>query len=265
MSHYWPYLPMLLIVGLGLLVNSAWSDRSVLGTASDFSNATLLNSTNAERTKQGEPALTLDAELTDAAQAKANDMVAKNYWAHNAPDGTTPWMFITGAGYQYRAAGENLAYGFASGADTVAGWMNSPEHRANILNVSYQNVGFGVASSPDFVGEGPKTVIVAEYGQPAAAAAPAPADSNVAGVETAATPVSRIQLLGGDNSQWALLAVIVVSGAAMLLFILRHGYRVHRLVSRGEAFVVHHPYFDIAIVFLITAGILLTRSSGFIR
>ena len=76
---------MLLIVGLGLMVNSAWSGKSVLGASSDFSNNSLLNGTNAERAKKGESALALNTQLNTAAQAKADDMVRTNYWAHNSP------------------------------------------------------------------------------------------------------------------------------------------------------------------------------------
>jgi hypothetical protein len=274
MKSYWPYLPMLLIVGFGILINNAWSANSVLGSKSDFSTTTLLNTTNTERLKKNEPALTINAQLAAAAQAKAEDMIKNNYWAHNSPDGKTPWAFINAAGYQYQSAGENLAYGFTSANDSVAGWMGSPEHRANILDAAYQNVGFGVASSPNYVGEGPETVVVAEYGQPIATPATTPTSSpvvppstnptaDVLGAEAKAQPISRVQLLTG--SQWALIVVVTLTGAAMVLFILRHGYRVHRLLSRGEAFVVHHPYLDIAIVFIITAGCILTRSSGIIH
>jgi hypothetical protein len=266
MRPYWPYLPMLLIVGLGLLVNSVWSHGSVLGSqSSEASITTLLDATNNERTKNDEQPLTLDTQLASAAQAKADDMVRNNYWAHNSPDGKTPWTFITASGYQYQRAGENLAYGFANVNDSIAGWMASPEHRDNLLNGAYRNVGFGIATSPDYVGQGPETIIVAEYAQPL--------DINtvttpqVLGVDTSASaqPVSRIQVIAGNNAQWALLTVIVLSGGAMIIFLLRHGYRMHRWLTEGEMFVVHHPYFDIAIVFIITAGCVLTRSSGLIR
>ncbi len=278
MSPYWPYLPMLLIVGMGLLVNSVWSGNGVLGAARDFSTGTLLSDTNAERTKQGEPALKLDSQLNAAAQAKAEDMVKVDYWSHDSPGGKTPWTFITESGYHYQSAGENLAYGFANADDSVAGWMNSPEHRANILNSTYSDVGFGVASSPDFQGHGPETIVVAEYGQPAtggtSAGAPAAptgvattggqADSNVLGTELSSRPVSRIQVLSGEQT-WSLFLVLVVTGAASALFTLRHGYKLHRWATRGEMFVTHHPYYDIAIVFIITAGLVLTRVSGIVR
>jgi uncharacterized protein YkwD len=263
LRHYWPYLPMLLIVGLGLLVNSVWSRGTVLGSqTSDFSTSALLTETNAERTKQNEQPLTLDTRLAAAAQAKANDMAAHNYWAHTSPDGKTPWTFISGSGYQYQSAGENLAYGFAGASQSVAGWMASPEHRSNILNANYQNVGFGVATASDYLGQGPETIVVAEYGQPAVAnVVPS---TQVLGASDS-QPVSRVQLLAGTNAQWALVAVITLSGAAMAIFLMRHGYRFHRLLSRGEIFVVQHPAFDFAIVFIIVAGAVLTRSTGLIH
>ncbi len=274
---YWPYLPMLLIVGLGLLVNSAWSGAGVLGTSSDFSSRSLLMDTNAERSKNGEPALSLDVRLEAAAQAKADDMVRSDYWAHESPAGKTPWSFITANGYQYSSAGENLAYGFDGADSSVAGWMNSAEHRANILNASYSDVGFGVASSPDYVGHGPQTIVVAEYGQPAAAGSPsdttkvgaglpaAPLDSNVLGTADSQQPVSRIQILAGGGQAWSLVAVITLAGAAGALFILRHSYRLHRVLNRGEVFVTRHPYLDIAVVLIVTAGCVLTRVSGIVR
>ena len=277
LKPYWPYLPMLVIVGLGLLVNSVWSGAGVLGTNSDFSSRSLLRDTNAERSRNGKPALTLNVRLEAAAQAKADDMVRSDYWAHDSPAGKTPWSFITANGYQYRSAGENLAYGFDGADSSVAGWMNSAEHRANILNASYSDVGFGVASSPDYVGHGPQTIVVAEYGQPAVAGSPsgavqvgtgspaAPAASNVLGTEASQQPVSRIQILTGGGQSWSLLAVITLAGAAGALFILRHSYRLHRVLNRGEAFVTRHPYLDIAVVFIFTAGCVLTRVSGIVR
>jgi hypothetical protein len=264
LKPYWPYLPMLVIVGLGLLVNSALTGRAVLGAGSDFSSISLLKDTNAQRATADEAPLTLNPELQKAAQAKAEDMVRSNYWAHNSPDGKTPWTFITESGYSYQSAGENLAYGFAGAADSVAGWMNSPEHRANILDSAYSEVGFGVARSADYVGHGPQTIVVAEYGQPAGAAAPAGKPSGSPLAETAfgtdAQPVSRVQLMNGNY--WSLLTVVVLSGFAGALFVLRHSYRLHRALTRGEAFVTRHPYLDISVVFIITAGAVLTRISG---
>jgi len=177
---YWPYIPMLMTIGVGLVLNSAWpTSHKVLGYATDMSIQNLLDDTNTQRTSNGEANLNLNALLDQAAQNKANDMAARNYWSHDTPDGQTPWSFITATGYTYTAAGENLAYGFTTAAYTLDGWMNSPEHRANILNAAYKEVGFGIANSPNYQNSGPETIVVAMYATPAgpvvAAATPTPA------------------------------------------------------------------------------------------
>lgn len=178
---YWPYLPLLAIVVAGVLLNSAWPGKhAVLGYATDVSVQSLLDNTNAQRSSNSLSNLGLNAQLDQAAQAKANDMSARDYWSHNTPDGQTPWSFIAAAGYSYQTAGENLAYGFDTAADTVTGWMNSPEHRANILNTAYEEVGFGIASSANYQGSGPETIIVAMYAEPVGAPVAASAGSTPA-------------------------------------------------------------------------------------
>lgn len=195
LKTYWPYLPVAAILTVGVVANSFLGhlNRSVLGYATDMSVQSLLDDTNTQRTQNGEGTLSINAELNTAAQNKANDMAARDYWSHNTPDGQTPWTFITAAGYNYQYAGENLAYGFDTAADTITGWMNSSEHRANILNINYHDVGFGVINIPDYQGTGPETLVVAMYGTlasvPVAATTPKPVVAKPAPVQQpAATP-----------------------------------------------------------------------------
>lgn len=160
---------MFAILIAGISVNAWLSSfhRNVLGYATDMSIQSLLTDTNNQREQNGEIGLNMNNQLDTAAQAKANDMAAKDYWSHNTPSGQTPWSFITGAGYNYTTAGENLAYGFDTADDTVAGWMNSPEHRANILSTTYKDVGFGFVNIPNYQQSGPETLVVAMYASPA--------------------------------------------------------------------------------------------------
>lgn len=165
---YWPYLPIVAVFLIGILANT-WLGRmhhDVLGYATEMSIQSLLDGTNAQRSANGESALTLNSQLDQAAQAKANDMAARDYWSHNTPDGQTPWTFVAAAGYNYQAVGENLAYGFATSSDTITGWMNSPGHRANILNATYVDVGFGIINIPNYQNSGPQTLVVAFYAAP---------------------------------------------------------------------------------------------------
>lgn len=118
----------------------------VLGYATDIHVEQLLADTNAQRTGAGLAPLTLNSELSGAAAAKAADMFAKGYWAHNSPTGTTPWYWITNAGYQYTVAGENLAKNFSDSQSVVNAWMASPTHRANMIKPSYKDVGFAVVN-----------------------------------------------------------------------------------------------------------------------
>lgn len=132
---------------------------SVLGVSSDISNQQLLILTNQQRQQNGLGSLTDNPELDAAAANKASDMFSKDYWAHISPTGTTPWVFIKSAGYNYIYAGENLAKGFNSAPDVINAWMASPEHRANVLSPNYQNVGFAVATGRL---NGEDTVLVVE-------------------------------------------------------------------------------------------------------
>ncbi len=149
------------------------SDTQVLAYASEMSRDALLSGTNAARNTNGLGAFGQNAQLNSAAQAKAQDMASKNYWAHTSPDGTEPWYFFQQAGYTYIRAGENLAYGFMTSQSTVDGWMNSPSHKANILG-DYAEVGFGIINTPDYQNGGEQTIVVAHYGtRQGVAAAPA--------------------------------------------------------------------------------------------
>lgn len=118
----------------------------VLGYATDINVQQLLGGTNAKRQEAGLSPLALNSTLSVAAANKAADMFAKNYWAHNSPAGATPWDFITGAGYRYTVAGENLAKNFSTSQAVVDAWMASPSHRANILKSNYRDVGLAVVN-----------------------------------------------------------------------------------------------------------------------
>jgi hypothetical protein len=75
----------------------------------------------------------------------------------------------------------------------------------------------------------------------------------------AAQPLTRVQVMTGDQSGRILTTVILVTFTAFAVFLLRHSRRARRLVTEGEAFVSDHPLLDIACVFIITAGVVLTR------
>jgi uncharacterized protein YkwD len=88
-------------------------------------------------------------------------MITAHYWGHVSPTGVTPWVWLGRAGYLFSTAAENLAEGTDSPDGTLRVWMASPEHRANILNPAFHDVGFSVVCG---VTDSATTVVVAEYG-----------------------------------------------------------------------------------------------------
>jgi hypothetical protein len=261
---YWPYLPVFAVLVAGLLFN-LWvghQGHSVLGYSTDISPPALLAATNGDRVTNHEAALQLNQKLTAAAQAKADDMANHNYWSHVTPDGRQPWAFIVAAGYQYEAAGENLAYGFGNSEQVMTAWMNSSEHRANILDRDYQDVGFATANSPDFQGKGPETIIVAMYGEPTGMISPSTNSLTSKPVPLSAgiQQVSRIQLF--SNKQSVSMALGVIAGIAIALFFVRHAFAWRRVIVKGEAFFLAHPFFDVILMAAVVLVFIYAQTAG---
>ncbi len=145
-----------------ILVKAKANFSQVLGATTDISVEQLLLLTNEQRHDKGLSPLALNEQLIRAAQLKGSYMLEKNYWAHNAPDGTTPWKFIKEVEYEYVYAGENLARGFTKSPDIIRAWMDSPTHRENILSSNYSDIGFAVLEG-DLLGEH-TTLVVEMFG-----------------------------------------------------------------------------------------------------
>jgi uncharacterized protein YkwD len=104
--------------------------------------AQVLQLVNKERAKEGLSALTTNNTITAAGNVRAKEIVQS--FSHTRPNGSSPFTALSEAGITYRAAGENIAYGQRTPQEVVTGWMNSPGHRANIMNPSFGKVGIGV-------------------------------------------------------------------------------------------------------------------------
>ena len=110
-------------------------------TGSEMNAEYIMSSTNKLRVRERLNRLKTSNLLTESACLKLDDMVAKDYWAHDAPDGTEPWTFFNKVGYRYRSAGENLAYGQKTVEGLMEDWMNSPTHRDNLLASKWDEQG----------------------------------------------------------------------------------------------------------------------------
>ncbi|WTW97497.1 CAP domain-containing protein [Streptomycetaceae bacterium NBC_01309] len=107
----------------------------------------VLRLVNTERAAAGCGPVQADTALRDLARAHSNDMADRGYFAHDTPDGKSPWDRAKAAGIDYLAA-ENIARGQATPKAVMEAWMNSEGHRANILNCTFVKLGAGVRPGP---------------------------------------------------------------------------------------------------------------------
>jgi len=140
--------------------------------------AVIVELTNSERTDERLGVLRRNTILDTAATLKAQDMAEKGYFAHYSPEGISPWYWFDEAQYSLVHAGENLAVHFTDSSDVVTAWMNSPTHKANIMNGNYSEIGVGTARGTY---KGVPTVFVVQlFGTPSAQTALVPEPTQLA-------------------------------------------------------------------------------------
>jgi hypothetical protein len=193
-------------LGVALISEAAILGHSLINQGPNVFLAAVVRSdviadTDQARTSLGGQALTENEVLDAAAQAKADDMAAKGYFAHISPDGTQPWAWFAKAGYDYVYAGENLAVRFDDSQAVVDAWMASPAHRANIVKPQYRDIGIGIAQG-EYKG-GPATFVVQFFASPSVAAAAAKAAAEVSQVPQAQGSVAGAQVEPAAVSQAA--------------------------------------------------------------
>lgn len=158
---------VLLFVSVFLLGSSAGSSffihKTVLGA--DIAASVLIDLTNESRVAYNESPLTRNPKLDRAAELKGMDMSSKEYFSHNSPEGITPWYWFREVNYNFLYAGENLAINFTDSSDVEKAWLNSPTHRANIMNVEFREI--GMATVKGMYNNYPTIYIVQMFGTPA--------------------------------------------------------------------------------------------------
>ena len=264
---YWPYMPLLIFMFLILSLVSPWNylnNKQILGYATNISSDGLLSETNIQRNKTGAKQLTISPRLNEAAQAKAQDMVNRNYWSHQTPDQQEPWAFITATGYTFQKAGENLAYGFNNNGQVVAGWMNSPTHKMNMLDKAFDEVGFGVANATNFTNNGKSTVVVALYAKKSSVSAAGSLPSTTTTHNVQSKTINRLESYTNGAMPWLTYIVGIITGGALMFIIIKHGIALKRQIAKSERFIIRHPLVDATLLAIVIVGILLTRQAGII-
>ncbi len=172
------------------------------GSLASVISAVLVDLTNVDRSADELSALTVNPVLTAAAQAKADDMASKGYFAHVSPDGVDSWYWFRQQKYTFLYAGENLAVDFSDSVDVERAWMNSLTHRANILNDRFTEIGIATAQGT-FQGR-PTTFVVQMFGTPSikpdvvlgkpakVQTVSSPAEPTVPALATAVSPAPKV-------------------------------------------------------------------------
>ncbi len=243
------FLVALLLIGASLFIgNSLKQYPSVLGISIDISSQDMLLLTNEKRAEAGLPPLQLNSQLSQAAEAKAQDMFAKDYWAHFSPTGESPWDFIKAAGYSYVYAGENLARGFTTSNDVINAWMASPDHRANMLSVHYNDVGFATEQGR-LPGDSNTVLVVEMFGSRYLAQVPQKAPPIVA-------PVAQVQVTITPSPS----VTPTLSIAPVLAAVKNQPLLDTQLLTRGVSFVLLSLF-----LFVFGLDIVLTENRKTVR
>ena len=234
----------LYILNQSIIKSLTIAKPGVLGYSSEITAQKVLDMTNSERQRTGQPLLKYNAVLSRSATDKANDMFAQNYWAHNSPTGTTPWDFFKKEGYKYSIAGENLAKDFYDTDSLMKAWMNSPTHRANIVNPKYQEIGIGVVNG---VLNGVKTTLVVQhFASPTSGVVQSSTDSLpelvVSSVQNSVPLISPLQI---SQVVGSIIFIVLISALAIDAYI-TYKNKTHRLTGSS----VGHIGF-IAIIFIL--------------
>lgn len=179
LRHRSLFLFIILLAGTQVASNIVSGDLKILGYSTNISKDEIISLTNSERGSKGLSRLKENVLLSEAAALKATDMFEDDYWAHFAPDGTSPWYFFKQTGYSYSWAGENLARDFQSSTGVMAGWMSSTAgHKENILNNNFTEIGVAVRNG---ILQGEETTLVVQlFAKPVSYLASTPSEESVA-------------------------------------------------------------------------------------
>lgn len=114
----------------------------------DAEEKAFLTLINQYRKSKGKAALTLNQNLNNASNWMSSDMAGRNYFNHTDSQGRSPFQRMRVYGYNYRAAGENIAAGYTTASAVMAGWKASPGHNTNMLNSAFKEIGIARAYNP---------------------------------------------------------------------------------------------------------------------
>lgn len=256
---------LVLVAAVSLIIQISYGlattgQLAVLGSTSSITPGQLLVDTNQEREASGLGDLVQNEQLSQAAFLKAQDMFKNNYWAHTSPKGLTPWYWFAQVGYNYQRAGENLAKNYPTAQATVDAWMNSPTHRANVLDDKYTDVGFAVV---DGVLQGRiTTLVVAEYGQPASPGIQFTPIFNTSSTNT--NSQNPLTYFGSAVEMLSPASIGVMSLLLLVAFVAAAAQAYHKRLPKPwrESWKAHHGAYTLAGVIVVMLLLIIATGAG---
>ncbi len=187
----------IILAGIFLLTFIILQTRPFTDFLASVYPGVLVSYTNETRKNiQNEKTLSINPLLEKAAQLKAQDMATNGYFSHVSPDGKTPWYWFNLAGYSFKYAGENLAINFQDSKDIYNAWIESPDHKANILNSKFTEIGIATANG---IYKGQETIFVVQlFGTPSDQKLPASIQSKPENYMSITIPEAGIKQIAGN-------------------------------------------------------------------
>ena len=194
--HFFRELSVAIILFLSIFLlgasmgSSFFIHKTVLGA--NITASVLIDDANVSRLAYNEEPLLRNDKLDLAATLKGKNMAKEGYFSHNSPEGVTPWHWFKEVGYNFLYAGENLAINFTESADVHQAWLDSPEHKANLLNVNFREIGIGAI---DGIYENNPTIYVVQmFGTPAITHLENLSNENTAATSSKRTESNKVTL-----------------------------------------------------------------------
>lgn len=236
-GHYEPVSLkyVLLVTGVVMLVFLAANVQRFVLQNSQLSSVivpVLVALSNQDREKAQVGTLTVNPTLVAAAQAKADDMAAKGYFAHTSPEGKDSWYWFKEVGYDFVHAGENLAVDFSDSTAVEEAWMNSPTHRANLIDDRFTEIGIAIAHG---VYEGRNTTFVVQmFGTPTVAAVHAASEPPTPVVVD--NPVGKTRVSEADSINAPSVSTPIVLGTETTLPMVTSETQAQKSETRASTF-----------------------------
>ena len=143
--------------------------------------------------------------------------------------------------------------------------MSSPGHRANLMDPTLRDVGFGIVNVPNYQSHGPQTIVVALYAQPADVSEVSTSAENQDGSLPNAQNINYVQSISAGKLPWNSFISGLLIGLIAMYLVIKHGHGIRKQILEGEKFIIRHPLLDATLIASAAVLYIISRSIGVIH